>query len=110
MSAREFWNEEPELLWAYRKMYMDKVKTNRELSNYNAWLNGIYIFDAISACLYNGFGRREGQPAKNYIEQPIDFNAKPKTREEIERERILEVEAQIRERNRQIKNMLNKKE
>lgn len=109
MSVREFWNEEPELLWAYRKSYMEKFKIQNEINNYNSWLNGLYFFDAISKSLYNSFGKKEHQQALNYMQEPIDFSKKPKTKEELEKEKILEMEEQIKERNRQIKEMLNKK-
>lgn len=108
MSTREFWDEEPELLWAYRKSYMDKLKIQKELDNYNAWLNGLYVFDALSSSLYNFFGKKETEKAISYTEQPYDFNAKPKSSEEIEKEKRLKVEEQIKERNRQIKAMLEK--
>ena len=109
MSTREFWNEEPELLWAYRKSYMDNLKAQNEIENYKAWLNGLYFYDAISTALYNNFARKETQPIAKYTEQPYDFNKKPKSKEEIEKEKRLKVEEQIRERNKQIKEMLNKK-
>lgn len=108
MSTREFWHDEPELLWAYRKSYIDKLKLQKELDNKNAWLNGLYIFDALTKSLYNSFGRKQGQSPQNYLVEPIDFNQEPKTKEEIEREERLKVEEQIKERNRQIKAMLNK--
>lgn len=106
MSNREFWEEDPELLWAYRKSYMDKMKIQSEIDNYNSWLNGLYVYDAISKSLYNSFGRKETQPVMNYIDKPYNFNVKPKSKEEIEKEERLKVEEQIKERNRQIKEML----
>lgn len=109
MPVKEFWKDEPELLWAYRKSYMDKMKIQNELSNYNAWLNGLYVFDAINKGLYNSFVRKQGQSPMNYIAQPYDFNSKPKTEEELRREETLRLEEQIKERNRQIKEMLNQK-
>lgn len=108
MSNKEFWDEDPELLWAYRKMHMDKLEIQNEVNNYNAWLNGLYVFDALSKSLYNSFGRKETQSAISYVEKPYDFNAKQKTKEEIEREERLKVEEKIKERNRQIKEMLKK--
>lgn len=89
-------------------MYMDKIKIEKELENQQAWLQGLYFFNALSVSLYNNFGRKEGQPAQNYMENPIDFEH-IKTKEEIEREQQLEMEERIRERNRQIKAMLNNK-
>lgn len=89
---------------------MDKIKIKKELENQQAWLQGLYFFNAISVSLYNNLGRKEGQPAENYMESPIDFDKEPKTQKEIEREQQLEMEERIRERNRQIKAMLNKKQ
>lgn len=108
MSTREFWNEEPELLWAYRKSYMDKFKIEKETENYRAWLNGLYVYNAVSISLYNNF-RKEGTEARNYVEQPYDFNKKPKSKEEILLEERLRVEEQIKERNKHIKEILNRK-
>lgn len=90
-------------------MYMDKMKLQSELANKQAWLEGLYFYDALSVSLYNYFGRKETQPAQSYMEEPIDFNKKPKSQKEIEREQQLEMEARIKERNSQIKAMLNKK-
>jgi len=109
MSSKEFWEDEPNLLWAYRKSYMEKIKIEKEIDNVNAWLIGLYIYDGVNKALYNNFGRKESQPVLSYMEKPIDFNEKPKTQEEIERENILKVEEQIRERNKQIKEMLKNK-
>lgn len=109
MPVKEFWNEDPNLLWAYRKSYIDKIKMEKDQYNYNAWLNGVYVFDAVNKSIYNNFGRKETQQPALYVEKPYDFNQKPKTEEEIRREQMLKVEEQIRERNRQIKEMLNKK-
>lgn len=90
-------------------MYIDKIKIQKELENQQAWLQGLYIFNAISVSLYNSFGRKETQPAQSYMESPIDFDH-IKSKEEIEKERQLEMEERIRERSRQIQAMLNKKQ
>lgn len=109
MSTREFWNEEPELLWAYRKSYIDQLNVSKDIENYKAWLNGLYVFDAVSKCIYNSFGRKETQQALNYIEKPYDFYSKTKTKEEVEKEERLRIEEQIKERNKKIKEILDKK-
>lgn len=89
---------------------MDKIKLESELSNYNAWLSGLYVFNAISVSLYNCFGRKNGQPAENYIEQPYDFDKKPKSKEEIELEERLEREEQIKESLKRMKKALKNDE
>lgn len=107
MSVREFWNDEPSLMWAYRKSYMDKIKLENELANYNAWLNGLYVFDAVSVSLYNCLGREKGQMAKGYIEKPYDFN---KTKEQIKEEEIKEKEQQVKNALKRMKNALKNKQ
>ena len=102
MPIREFWNEEPDLLWAYRNSYMERLEIERDKDNYNAWLQGAYIFDAVSKSIYNSFGRKDGMRALNYLEKPYDFG---KSEKELEQERILENERKIKERNKQIKEM-----
>lgn len=108
MSNKEFWEDDPNLLWAYRKSYMDKKEIQKEIDNYNAWLNGLYTFEAISKGLYNALQRKPTQPVLNYIEKPYDFK-NYKSKEEIQKEQVLRVEEQIRERNKQIKEMLKNK-
>lgn len=103
MSVKEFWDEEPNLLWAYRKSYMDEKNVQSELANYNAWLNGLYVFDAINTSLYNNFGRK-GQEPKHYIEKPYDFN---KSKEDIEKERQIENEENIKQALMRMKKALN---
>ena len=58
----------------------------------------------ISVSLYNYFGRKETQPIQSYIEEPIDFNKKPKTKKEIERKQQLEnvIEKEIQENELQL--------
>lgn len=105
MTIREFWKEDPDLLWAYRKSYMDKLELEKNMANYKAWLGGLYFYDAISKSLYNSFGRNKNSKALTYIESPYDFN---KTQEEIERENQLKMEEEIKKRNQQIKELLKK--
>lgn len=106
MTVREFWKEDPDLLWAYRKSYMDKIELERNMANYKSWLSGLYVYDAVSKSIYNNFGRKNGAQTLSYIESPYDFN---KTKEEIERENQLKMEEEIRKRNQKIKELLNKK-
>ena len=83
MSAKEFWEDDPELLWAYRKSYIDKVKLQQENDNFNAWLSGLYVYVAISSCLSN----------KAYILKPYDFS---KTEEQVIEERENSIKEQLK--------------
>jgi len=104
MPIREFWEEEPELLWAYRKSYIEKMKMQKEFYNFNDWLQGLYIYDAVNKAIYNNFNNKN--KIQTYMKKPIDFS---KTSEELEKEKIKEMEEKIKNRNKEIKKMLNKK-
>lgn len=68
MTYAEFWDGQPQLAVAYRKAY----KLKREMDNENAWLKGLYVYDAFCTCLANAFSKR-GSKRYNYIEKPIDL-------------------------------------
>ena len=40
--------------------------------NHNAWLHGLYVFDAVSTVFYNAF-KKKNDPNKHYAEKPYDF-------------------------------------
>ena len=88
MSYAEYWTGDPKLAQYYRKAYRIK----QEEINNTAWLQGVYIYDAVSTALHNalrGFGKQK-LPAKDYAKQPYDFNHKVKT--EAEKAREIEIE------------------
>lgn len=57
MSIKEFWEDDPDLFWAYRFSYFNQKKDEGEISNYIAWLNGAYVHDAVSVALNNAFSK-----------------------------------------------------
>ena len=68
MSYTQYWDEPPYLAVAYRKAF----KLKRELDNEQAWLQGLYIYDAFAVCLASAFGKR-GSQKPSYLERPIDI-------------------------------------
>jgi len=68
MSYEQFWDGHPYLVVAYRKAY----KIKREVENEQAWLQGLYVFDAFAVCLANVFAKR-GAKKQTYLERPIDI-------------------------------------
>ena len=72
MPIAEFWEEEPDLLWTYRKSYIEQKKMESEMMNYNAWLNGLYVYDAISVVAHNLFAKKGTSP-KSYFEKPLEL-------------------------------------
>lgn len=66
MSYDEYWYGEPERIRAYREA--DRLK--RDQINLTAWLNGMYVHDALSAVMQNAFSK--GSKAK-YPEKPHEI-------------------------------------
>lgn len=87
MSYEEFWNKDPQLFYSYRFAYIEKIDIERNRSNYEAWLEGLYNFRAFNTVLYNAFKRKEERP-QSYLTKPIDFNEKPETKEVKENKEI----------------------
>ena len=87
MPLQEFWYDDPDLLWAYRNVYMEgekqKIEIQQEMINFQSWLQGLYNFNAIAGAL-----------SKNpkYLDSPIDLNSKPKT----EKEKKLEIAQKVK--------------
>ncbi len=90
MSYAEYWEGDSKLTQYYRKAYQIK----QEEVNNNAWLQGMYIYDAISTALHNalrGMGKSK-PPAKDYAKQPYELFKKNKTEQEKAKEVEIEQE------------------
>ena len=53
MPLQEFWYEDPNLLWIYRTCFVKeeirKAELESDLINYQSWLTGMYVFNAIAS-------------------------------------------------------------
>ena len=90
MSYAEYWEGDSSLTRYFRKAY----KIKQEQDNNNAWLQGLYFYDAISTALHNamrGMGKSK-PPAKDYAKQPYELFKKKKTEVELAQE--VEIEQQ----------------
>ena len=89
MTYQQYWDESPYIAVAYRKAY----KLKRQMQNENAWIQGLYVYDAFSVCLANAFAKR-GAKKQEYIEKPIDIfpltKAEKKQREREEQKKMEE--------------------
>ena len=74
MSIKDFWENDPELFWAYRFSYINKLKRENEEKQYNAWLQGLYFYDGISIALANSFGKANFK----YPQVPYGYEEKNK--------------------------------
>ena len=88
MSLAEYWEGDATLTRYYRKAY----KLKQEQENNNAWLQGMYFYDALSTALHNALrGMGKSKPAaKDYPKQPYDIFKKQKTEQELAKEVELE--------------------
>lgn len=66
MPLSEYWDGDCSLTRYYRKAY----ELKRDNDDYNAWLNGAYVYEALSVSLYNMFGRGKGKQAIEYAKEP----------------------------------------
>lgn len=100
MSNQEFWEDDPDLFWAFRFSYYNQKRDEGELSNYIAWLNGAYVHDAVSVALNNAFSKVK----LHYPDKPYSSSNKEET---IENEvvsiqnRVAEVQAIFKEKEKQ---------
>ena len=96
MTYEQFWEQSPYLAVTFRKAY----KLRREMENEQAWLQGIYVFDAFAVCMANAFAKR-GAAKQNYLERPLDIfpltEAQKKQREQEENKKMqMAMEAMMR--------------
>lgn len=85
MSSAEYWSGDPSLVRYFRKAY----KIKQEEINNNAWLQGLYVYDAVSTAVHNAL-RGKNTKAREYAKQPYNFENKEKSEfkkaREVERE------------------------
>ena len=84
MSSAEYWEGDCSLTRYYRKAY----KLKQEEINNNAWLQGLYIYDAVTTALHNAL-RGKNTKAREYAKQPYNYE---KNEEKSEDEKAKEVE------------------
>jgi hypothetical protein len=87
MTYEQYWDMSPYLVIAYRKAY----KLKRGIANEQAWLQGLYVYDAFAVCMANAFAKR-GAKKENYLEKPVDIfpltDAEKERREQEERDKM----------------------
>ncbi len=80
MTPAEYWEGDANLALYYRRAYRIK----QEQMNNEFWLQGMYVYDAVSTALHNalrGMGKNK-PPARDYAKQPYDIFKKEKTPQE----------------------------
>lgn len=84
MSPDEYWHGDVELARAYRQAY----KIRRKEENFNAWLQGRYIYEALCCAspLFRSFGKGTVK-AHKYVDRPYDLYEEDRKSTEEEREK-----------------------
>lgn len=92
MSYEQYWDGPPAIATAYRKAY----RLKREAENEQAWLQGLYNYDAFAVTLANAF-RSKGAKRQKYMEKPIDiFPLTEAEKQRREREEMKKMEAAMK--------------
>lgn len=84
MTYEQYWDGENELPKQYRKA----ERMRQEQKNHEAWLNGLYVYDAVMSMMSHM--NKNKSDHRNYAEQPYDFTPQPQKQEE----KKVEAEAQ----------------
>lgn len=71
MTYDQYWYGDPQMVRAFYEAH----KKRQEMLNFDAWLHGLYNFEALSIALSNAF-REKGQQPENYPSKPHDFDGK----------------------------------
>lgn len=70
MTPNDFWYDEPRLLNSYIK----KRELELDTLNYQSWLIGLYVFDAVGVVLTKAFSKSSQKDT--YFEKPLEqFNS-----------------------------------
>ena len=85
MSYHEFWHGD----YTQWKFMEEAHKLVKKQENEKLWLQGAYVYNAITVAL-NNLHREKGQPIQHYMEEPIRIT--PMTEEEKEAEKRKQVE------------------
>lgn len=84
MSVKDFWENDPELFWAYRFSYINKLKRENEMKKYDMWLQGLYFYEGISIAIANSFGNGNYK----YPVEPYGIESKNEEPEMSEQEKL----------------------
>lgn len=98
MSVKEFWEDNPDLFWAYRFSYYEKIKFEQELFNQKAWLQGNYICEAVHVAINNCFSKQKIE----YTKAPYGTDKKLVQETEIKNQQDILV-AKLKNRVAQVK-------
>ena len=103
MSVKEFWEDNPDLFWAYRFSFYTNKKAEQEEMNFRLWLQGVYFHEAVAVALSNSFGKGK---KVSYAQKP--YNLTKEDEERDIRNQKEKLERQIKNRISQVQAILGK--
>lgn len=86
VSEEKFWEMNPRMLRPYQRA--DEIR--RERNNFNAWLSGLYTWNALQSAL-SGLGKKSKRG--EYLKEPIPITEHEV--QEVERRKMLRMKAQF---------------
>lgn len=95
MSSTDFWENDPQLYWAYRTFYFKKKEYEGEDMKYNAWLNGNTQSLGTQIAIAKTFGKNQQVEYPNYdslFEKTNNNNRENKKLTEQEKRNIVQEE------------------
>lgn len=90
MSSKEFWEDDPDLFWAYRFSFYNNEKRKADEVDFKAWLNGAYFYEAVSVALNNAFSKTKVE----YPKKPYGMKA---TKEELIENEVINIQNRVAE-------------
>ena len=84
MSSKEFWEDDPQLYWAYRTFYFKQREVDAEDRRYNSWLLGSINMMATSIAINNNFSKQK----KDYPRYEDMFSKNEETQEKLTKKDI----------------------
>lgn len=81
MTADEFWYASPLLA----KAYLEANKLKQRQRNEYAWLQGLYIYNAVGAVVKSALGSKGKKP--EYLKEPVDLGLETEAEKEAEAQR-----------------------
>lgn len=90
MSSTDFWENDPQLYWAYRTFYLKKCEMDTEQMEYEAWFKGSMNYLAVSTAIANALSKQK----TNYPSYEELFSKEDK-KETKEVKKMTEEEADI---------------
>lgn len=92
MTPEQYWEQDSDLVRYYRRAHEIRL----EEQNYQAWLQGMYVYEAIAdiAPILHAFAKR-GTKARKYSEKPYEFR-KPAPRSKAAQMKAADKEAKAR--------------